>query len=111
MSQQPSKVADFEAVKQLGRGSFGSTYLVKRIVDGNFYCMKRISIYEMSTKDQANSINEARFLASLTSDDSNSPQFLLFYLIFSLTNYYFFFKFNFLYFITCNIIDTLLLVM
>jgi NIMA (never in mitosis gene a)-related kinase len=65
---EQSCVNDFRVIRQLGRGSYGSTYLVNRIQDNNNYCLKRISIREMSRKDQVNAINEARLLASFRSD-------------------------------------------
>jgi NIMA (never in mitosis gene a)-related kinase len=65
---EPSQVKDFDVIKQLGRGSYGSTYLVNRKLDNNNYCLKRISIREMSRKDQESAINEARFLALLRSN-------------------------------------------
>ncbi|KAA6404333.1 MAG: putative MAP kinase kinase family domain protein [Streblomastix strix] len=63
-----SKVSDFKKIKQLGKGSYGTTYLVERLEDGNCYCMKVIQISALSSKEQKESIDEACFLAQLNSE-------------------------------------------
>lgn len=56
---------DFEQIKQLGKGAFGTVALVKRKADNQKYAMKTVKIAKMNTKDQLNALNEVRVLASL----------------------------------------------
>lgn len=58
-------LSDFEQIKQLGKGAFGTVILSKRKSDGQKYAMKRVKIAKMNTKDQTNALNEVRVLASL----------------------------------------------
>ena len=63
----PSSLADFEFVKKIGSGSFGTVHMVKRKVDNNAYVIKQVKILVMSRKEQETAINEVRILASLDS--------------------------------------------
>ena len=56
---------DFEQVKEIGSGSFGTVLMVKRKTDGQVYAMKRVKVAKMSIKDRENALNEVRMLASL----------------------------------------------
>jgi NIMA (never in mitosis gene a)-related kinase len=57
---------DFEMMKDLGKGAFGSVHLVRRKADGNIYAMKRVKISQLNPKEQENALNEVRILASIT---------------------------------------------
>lgn len=56
---------DFEIGKELGKGAFGSVYIVKRKADGKVYAMKRVKISQLNPKEKDNALNEVRILASL----------------------------------------------
>ena len=56
---------DFKIEKLLGKGAFGSVWIVTRIEDGTKYAMKRVKIAQMNQKDKENALNEIRILASL----------------------------------------------
>jgi serine/threonine protein kinase len=56
---------DFEQVKELGKGAFGTVTLVKRISDSTMYAMKTVKIAKMNAKDRENALNEVRMLASV----------------------------------------------
>jgi len=56
---------DFEIGKELGKGAFGSVFIVKRKEDSNIYAMKRVKISQLNTKERENALNEVRILASL----------------------------------------------
>lgn len=58
-------INDFEQVKEIGSGSFGTVLLVKRKTDGQIYAMKRVKVSKMNIKDRENALNEVRMLASL----------------------------------------------
>jgi len=57
---------DFELIKELGKGAFGTVVLVKRREDGNIYAIKRVKISQLNKKEQENSLNEVRILASIS---------------------------------------------
>ena len=57
---------DFKIEKVLGRGSFGSVYLVTRKQDKKIYALKTVILEKLSKKEQENSVNEVRILASVT---------------------------------------------
>ena len=68
MSSEPvekSSMSDFEILKQLGKGAFGSVYLVKRKEDNNIYALKSVVMDKLKKKEQENSLNEVRILASI----------------------------------------------
>lgn len=60
-----STMNDFEIVKQIGKGSFGVVYKVKRKKDGEIYAMKCINISQMDRKSIENTLNEVRILCSI----------------------------------------------
>ncbi|KAA6342160.1 MAG: putative NEK protein kinase [Streblomastix strix] len=57
-------LAAFTKIKLLGKGSYGSVYEVKRNVDGKKYAMKEINLKFLSMKEEEESLNEIRILAS-----------------------------------------------
>ena len=59
-------LSDFKIEKVLGRGSFGSVYLVTRKQDQKIYALKTVILEKLSKKEQENSVNEVRILASIT---------------------------------------------
>ena len=58
-------IRDFEIGTELGKGAFGSVYIVKRKEDTKIYAMKRVKISQLNTKEKENALNEVRILASL----------------------------------------------
>ena len=58
-------LSDFTIKEELGKGAFGSVYLVKRNIDGQEYAMKRVKIIQLDEKEKENALNEIRILASL----------------------------------------------
>ena len=60
-----SKISDFEKVKELGKGSFGSVYLVRRKEDHKIYALKSVYLQKLNKKEQQNSVNEVRISASV----------------------------------------------
>ena len=57
---------DFDIVKVLGKGSFGSVYLVRRKEDKKIYALKSVILEKLNKKEQENSVNEVRLLASIS---------------------------------------------
>ena len=47
-----SSIKDFEIVKALGEGSFGSVYKVKRKKNGKEYALKKVKMQSLSSKEK-----------------------------------------------------------
>ena len=60
-----SSMDDFVIEKVLGKGSFGSVYLVRRKEDQKIYALKSVILEKLNKKEQQNSVNEVRILASV----------------------------------------------
>ena len=60
-----TSMSDFKIEKILGKGSFGSVYLVTRKVDQKIYAIKTVILEKLNKKEQENSVNEVRILASI----------------------------------------------
>ena len=60
-----TSLSDFEKIKTLGKGSFSIVYLVKRKKDSKIYALKSVFLEKLEKKQQENSINEVRILASI----------------------------------------------
>ena len=58
-------MSDFKIEKVLGKGSFGSVYLVTRKADKKIYAIKTVILEKLNKKEQENSVNEVRILASV----------------------------------------------
>ena len=60
-----TSISDFKIEKVLGKGSFGSVYLVTRKADKKIYAIKTVILDKLNKKEQENSVNEVRILASV----------------------------------------------
>ena len=60
-----TSIRDFKKEKVLGKGSFGSVYLVRRRQDNKIYALKTVILEKLNKKEQENSVNEVRILASI----------------------------------------------
>ena len=60
-----SSMSDFEILSELGYGSFGIVYKVRRKSDGIIYALKKVNLSQLKPKEKANSLNEIRILASI----------------------------------------------
>ena len=58
-------LSDFKKEKVIGKGSFGSVYLVRRLADNKIYALKTVILDKLNKKEQENSVNEVRILASI----------------------------------------------
>ena len=56
---------DFMVERIIGKGSFGSVYLVKRKIDQKLYALKSVLLEKLNKKEQENSVNEVRLLSSV----------------------------------------------
>ena len=60
---------EFEKLSDLGKGSFGSVYKVKRKRDGKIYALKKVDMSRLNNKEKENSLNEVRILASVNCEN------------------------------------------
>ena len=60
-----SSMSDFEILSEIGYGSFGTVYKVRRKSDGIIYALKKVNLSQLKPKEKANSLNEIRILASI----------------------------------------------
>ena len=60
-----TSIRDFKKEKVLGTGSFGYVYLVRRRQDNKIYALKTVDLSKLNKKEQENSVNEVRILASV----------------------------------------------
>ena len=60
-----TSIRDFKKEKVLGKGSFGSVYLVRRKQDNKIYALKTVIMEKLNKREQENSVNEVRILASI----------------------------------------------
>ena len=65
-SSSKTSMSDFKIERQLGKGSFSSVYLVTRIADQKIYALKSVTMDKLNKKEQQNSVNEVRILASVS---------------------------------------------
>ena len=65
-SSSKTSMSDFKIERQLGKGSFSSVYLVTRIADQKIYALKSVIMDKLTKKEQQNSVNEVRILASVS---------------------------------------------
>ena len=63
--ESPTTLDDFSIEKIIGKGSFGSVFLVKRKKDQKLYALKSVFLEKLNKKEQENSVNEVRLLASV----------------------------------------------
>ena len=56
---------DFEVVKELGSGSFGTVTLVRKRDCQTLYALKSVKLNRLSQKEKDSALNEVRLLASI----------------------------------------------
>jgi NIMA (never in mitosis gene a)-related kinase len=57
----------FSIIKQLGQGSYGTVFKVKRLSDGNNYALKSVNLSSLNQRQREDSVNEIRIMASVVS--------------------------------------------
>eukprot|EP00762_Andalucia_godoyi_P006801 ANDGO_00910.mRNA.1 putative serine/threonine-protein kinase nek3 len=62
-----SSLSDFEILREIGRGSYGVVFKVRRKTDGLIYVIKQINISQLSEKEQHDAVSEVKILGSISS--------------------------------------------
>jgi NIMA (never in mitosis gene a)-related kinase len=52
-------------IAKLGSGVYSSVYKVRRILDGQFYALKKVKLGSLNQKEKENALNEAILLAAI----------------------------------------------
>ena len=63
MTQPRSTLSDFDSFEQIGSGSFGVVYRVRRKLDGRIYALKQVAL--SSHAQYTETVKEINILASL----------------------------------------------
>ena len=61
-----SRLSDFEIIKQLGKGSYGTVYVVKSKVDSNIYVMKKMELNHLKESQQRECYREVSILRKVS---------------------------------------------
>jgi len=56
---------DFEMIRELGKGSYGTVFQVRSLADNQCYVLKRICLKHMKAKHQSSSVREVQILREL----------------------------------------------
>lgn len=59
-----NKAQSYRKVRNLGEGSYGSVYVVERVIDSSKYAMKRVNLSNLDEQQREEAVNEVRILAS-----------------------------------------------
>ena len=61
-----SRLSDFEIIKQLGKGSYGTVYVVKSRIDYNTYVMKKMELNHLKESQQRECYREVSILRKVS---------------------------------------------
>ncbi len=64
--ESSTTLSDFTIEKTIGKGSYGSVFLVRRKLDQKLYALKSVFFENLKQREQENSVNEVRLLASVS---------------------------------------------
>lgn len=67
---QPPSIKDFEIIKPISRGAFGSVYLAKKVATGDYYAIKALKKSDMIAKNQITNVKAER---TILMNQSSSP--------------------------------------
>ena len=61
-----SKVSDFKIIKELGKGSYGTVYTVKSLLNSNIYVMKKMELNHLNPRQQVECYREVSILKKVS---------------------------------------------
>ena len=61
-----NKLSDFEIIKELGKGSYGTVYTVKSLINSNIYVMKKMEINHLKYRQQQECYREVSILKKVS---------------------------------------------
>ena len=65
LNRQKSSLNDYEIIKEIGKGSFSTVYLVKKKLSQKEFALKKVNIIKLSPKERQNSLKEVNFLSEI----------------------------------------------
>lgn len=65
-SSYGSSIKDFQILKEVGRGSYGTVYKVQSLLDNKIYALKKIDMTHLKAKHQLSALKEVRILKKLS---------------------------------------------
>lgn len=65
-----TSIKDFDIIKPISRGAFGSVYLAKKRTTGDYYAIKALKKQDMIVKNQITNVKAER---TILMDQANSP--------------------------------------
>jgi len=65
MTHHGPRTAEFELVRELGKGTFAHVWAARRKRDGRLYAVKIVELASMKPREVSDTLTEIRFLASL----------------------------------------------
>lgn len=66
----PPSIKDFEIIKPISRGAFGSVYLAKKVATGDYFAIKALKKSDMIAKNQITNVKAER---TILMNQSSSP--------------------------------------
>lgn len=66
----PPSIKDFEIIKPISRGAFGSVYLAKKVATGDYFAIKALKKSDMITKNQITNVKAER---TILMNQASSP--------------------------------------
>ena len=60
-----SSLENYEILKEIGKGSFSTVYLVKKKITQKEYALKKVNILNLAEKEHQNSLKEVNFLSEI----------------------------------------------
>ena len=76
---RPSSIKDFEIIKPISKGAFGSVYLAKKKTTGDYYAIKVLKKSDMVAKNQVTNVKSERTILMLASGADTDFVVKLFY--------------------------------
>lgn len=61
-SSYGSSMEDFQVIKEIGRGSYGTVYKVQSQIDNRPYALKKIEMKHLKSKHQLSALKEVKIL-------------------------------------------------
>lgn len=86
LGAKPPSIRDYEMIKPISKGAFGSVYLARKKINGEYFAIKVLKKLDMIAKNQVTNVKAER---AIMMSQSNSPYVAKLFCTFQLKNYLF----------------------